>query len=378
MNKPNETTTPNPTGAKDLKQARQENRENRIAPYSTLDDMDAQAIIASYSGQSFEKMVYNIPFKDKHGRAPKNCGIESCPYNGQYHHTHVCGIGINGINELVTLMGGIQVQVIKTEIVNKKGTPYYSSVAVARDHFTLTERYGTGECKIGASRRGGSDDMRGDFDLLIAQHKAERNAAKKILPQALLEGIPKLALKGQTRFTEADVKELFTPFWTTRKVLKDRWFEALTKAKLGVGGGVADMAPQLPQNVTPTSNPINPANSPQSGAQAPETANPEASNGEKAISPKQRNWIKRMLTDYELTKDQAEEFINVKITTTCAASDYIDEFRQGNFGDVEIWIDQIGQTIDNKKEKPKKKSEKAADKSKQPEENKELDLELSE
>lgn len=376
MKQPNETKTPNPTGAKDRKKERQEIEENRIAPFGTMDDMDARAIIASYSGQTFDKMVYNIPFRDYKERAPKNCGIETCPHNGKKHHTHVVGIGINGINELVTLMGGIQIEVISTEIINKKGVPWYSAKAVAKDHFTLTERYGVGECKIGASRRGGSDDTRGDFDRLIAEHKAERNAAKKILPQLVLDGISKLALKGQTKFTEADIQTLFTPFWTTRKVLKDQWFEALTRAKLGVGGGAAGMAPQLPQNVSPVSN-SDSINGAQKGAQAPETANTTGADGDKPTSPKQRGWIKRMLTDYGMEKNHADEFIDSKIPTTVEASDYIDEFRQGNFGEVEVWMEQMGYSME-KKDRPKKKSEKAENKSTKPDDQKDLDLELNE
>lgn len=383
MKQPNETKTPNPTGAKDRKQERQEIEENRVAPFSTMDHLDAQAIIASYSGQTFDKMVYNIPFKDKHGRAPKNCGIEACPYKDKFNHSHVVGIGINGINELVTLMGGIQVEVISTEIINKKGVPFYSAKAVARDHFTLTERYGVGECKIGASRRGGSDDTRGDFDRLIAEHKAERNAAKKILPQLVLDGISKLALKGQTKFTEADIQTLFTPFWTTRKILKDQWFEALTRAKLGISGGAAEAREsihrltELDRRTTPLPRPAIDVNSPQSGAQAPETAISTPSNGDKPISPKQRGWIRRMLTDYGMEKNHADEFIDTKIPTTVEASDYIDEFRQGNFGEVEVWMEQMGYSME-KKDRPKKKSEKAENKSTKPEDQKDLDLELNE
>lgn len=321
MTDPTKTIVPAPTGATEAKAP--EIMPEQV-PYNEMDKLDEKAILASYTGQSFRSMVYSLPFKDGKEKAPKKCGIPGCAYDGKHSHTHVTGVGIQGLNEIVRQMGGVVVEIVDCKLIKRKGKDVWWAKAVARDQFTLTERFGDAECPV---YQYNSENR---FAKVIAQSKAERNAMKKVVPQLILEKLTDLANTGKTTFDESDVQVMFRPFWTDRAKLKSAWFEKMADRALGQGV----------KNVTPA---------PQVGAGAPE-ASPEGETAQEVDeeptggfpgSSKQKYALVGMITKgTDLTKDQALEFISGHIHSREAVREFFDAFKDGNFADVTAWINK--------------------------------------
>jgi hypothetical protein len=326
MKDPTKVKTPEATGAELVDRETGEIIPAQV-PYSELDKLDEQAIISSYDGQPFRSMIYSLPFKDGKGKAPKDCGIPGCAYDGKYPHTHATGVGIKGINEIVRQMGGIMVEIVEAKIVKHNGKPAFWAKAVARDQFTLTERFGENICP--RYDRYGNENR---FYIDIAKSKAERNAAKKIIPQLILDGLEKLAESGKDVFEESDIEQLFRPFWTDRARLKAAWFEKMTDRALEGGVKIALPSAQRPaqeQEALPE------------GQNSGEAENDD-SGGFPGNSKQKYSLASKIQKGAGCTKDQALEFIAAKMTTYETMQDYFAAFNEGNFDDVSAWLEQQG------------------------------------
>lgn len=330
MKNPTNTKTPEPVGAELVERPNDPMPEQ--VPYFNMDRLDEQAIIASYGGQPFRSMIYSLPFKDGKGKAPKNCGIPSCTYDGKHSHTHVTGVGIKGINEIVRQMGGIMVEIVEAKVVKHKGKPAFWAKAVARDQFTLTERFGENICpqydQYGRENR---------FYIDIAKSKAERNAAKKIIPQLILEGLERLADTGKDVFEEADIEQIFKPFWTDRSRLKAAWFEKMTDRALNSPA----YAKTSSLDAGNRGEAISEGSSGQKELPAGEDADTADSGSLSGPTKKQRGYMIGLIKKGEFTEDQAKEFIAAKATSFELASDYISSLKEGNYCDVTTWLELL-------------------------------------
>lgn len=184
-----------------------------VDPYRHMDKLDEEAIIAGMSGQTFEHMTYNIPFKSEKGRA--NCGVPGCWYEKKgFNHTHAVGVGIMGINEVRRVYGGIQCMVVENIQVRRDGRRWWKCTALAVDVLMKNASRRTIWQPITdvAAAKAQDKDMRSDFSPTIAESKAMRNAIKDLLPQTLLIGIAELGRKGKKTFTEDDVRKIIMGF----------------------------------------------------------------------------------------------------------------------------------------------------------------------
>ena len=340
MNDPRKTKAPVPVGAREKTQPTVSERGDReqTCAYREMELMDERAIVAANTGQTFAHMIYDIPFKSKYGSQTCHKG-KDCIRAGT-PHTHVVGIGVMGVDEIVRLMGGIKIQVSEARVITRNGRQYYQATAIAQDYFTMTVREGTAEAKIGGMRRGGDDDdPRGDFEPIIAQRKAERNAAKKIVPQGILNGIAALAKEGKTTFSEEDVRRLFVPFYTERQLFIQRWFDTFA------GRSVPAILKDLPSHgEIGTGAILMPPPSEAFRRDAPSPSAPQ--NTQKFLmSEQQKRYIYKLMTDADLNRDQIAAYMKHEIARWESqglnqkeeASALIEAFKNGDFSSFNNW-----------------------------------------
>lgn len=348
----NDNKTPQPTGS--AVPMKKQDGDDSSAPFAQMDRWDEAAMVAAITGSPIETMIYLYPVGSKKG--VKDCGVDSCDFNGVKPHQHVTGIGVNGVNELARMMGGIQVSVKDVRVTNINGQPHWRAIAVAKDHFTLNWREAEATAPCGSMRRGGDDDIRGDYSRIIAQNKAERNATRKILPQHLIKGISDLALNNKITFDEEDIKRLFGPMWAERTRLKDEYFKRL------VSGAMAnfDVPSALPQGGT-TALPDG-SDAPREAQEAPQGPDyPSNGAGASGASGKPRRCSQKQYgklrgeirkSGYELSEEEAKAFLAAnadaddgegsKYLTIGGASTLIDEFVKGDVTRLADWLESQG------------------------------------
>ena len=326
--------------------------KEQVAPFVQMDKWDEDAIVASLSGTQIETMLYLYPVKSKRGK--KDCKIDTCDYSGKVPHQHVTGISVNGVNEIARMMGGIQAEIKDLRIVNINGVKHWRAVAVAKDHFSLNWREAEATAPCGSMRRGGDDDIRGDYSRIIAKNKAERNAIKKILPQHLLKDIADLALDNQKKFGESDIRRLYGPLWAERTRLKDEYFKRMIDGSMGSGGIPTAMPDSAPGGVLPdtaTGADTTEAGNEEEAVENSGTSDANSQGTVRKMSQKQYGMLRGKIgaSGLELTDDEARAFIQAQadekddqggmFLSVKAASRLIEKFIAGDITTLQEWVD---------------------------------------
>lgn len=348
-----ENKTPEPVNPETTGRAVQiDKRQEQVAPFVQMDKWDEEAIVASLAGTQIETMLYLYPVKSKRGK--KDCKIDSCTYNGKVPHQHVTGIGVNGVNEISRMMGGIQAEIKDLRIVNINGVKHWRAVAVAIDHFSLIKREAEATAPCGSMRRGGEDDIRGDYSRIIAKNKAERNAIKKILPQHLIADIANLALDNKKKFTESDIRRLYGPLWAERTRLKEEYFRGVVDGSVSPGGpnlAIPDTAPGgvLPESATGAD--ATEAGNEEEAVENSDTSGTNAQGTVKKMSKPQYGMLRGKIraSGLELTDDEARTFIQAQadekddeggmFLSSRGASKLIEKFVAGDITVLQEWVD---------------------------------------
>ncbi len=316
--------TPEPIGANKTTNKPAVKTDDKVEVFDAFDDMDVQSILNAQRGLSIGHMIYNLPFATA-------AGTVNCKFNCKYmkekrNHTHAIDLGINGVDEFIRHMGGIQISVEYLKVTKLNMKQYYECKAIGRDIFTGVQREATAYFDF----QGKKNQKRPQDFPVIARRLAERNVARTLIPQSAREHIVRLAESGQETLTAQNIREILGPIYVEREAKKRMYFQ------IKAGAGNMEMLPEAAQapaiDITPDS-----ASIPENTPEPPETGQTGGSSGDFPGTTKQRGAIYGMLKGYGAESDEINGYIDT-LSDRSIISKVIGEMKDGDFDRYEAWL----------------------------------------
>jgi hypothetical protein len=309
---------PNVAGSKEIAKRPRINETEKA--YQEIEREDYEDIVNSQVGKPMEKMFFKFG--------------------------EVVGISSRGIFTIKQKMGLFDVSIlpdregkyIQIEVVN--GIRYMTATAIAQDYATGNKAQATFYQDL--SKKG----LSLSFAPMIVQTKAKRNAIRELLDQGVIEILENMARAGKKTFDFGDAESVFGSIWKERRVLKDLWFKNQLAMKSATTASLPAGEPQRSRAaLQPGERPIEKLIDYVDGEVEdlpPPQKTPKEEELEKGMpTENQKIALGKLLKKGGYDDELSERFIQLKVGTYVKAAEFINEFSDNNFADVERFLKSV-------------------------------------